>query len=327
MPLPAAIVYQMLCVASVCRGRPLDATAAGQHCSKRNQEPMARALAISSLVARGHVGLSAMVPALQAGGHDVTALPTIILSHHPGHPHAAGERVPPATLARMLDGLDANGWLAEIDAVVTGYLPSPEHAELAAAAIDRVRARNRRVVVLVDAVLGDHPKGLYVPAEAAVATREQLVPRADVLKGNAFEIGWLAAHDATNAARAETAIERLARPLVLATSVAAETPERLLNILKPGTASGTGIPRGARVVARPAERREGVPKGTGDLLAGLWLSHALRGHSTDHDTLNVLAAPEALDRALFDLDRIVVASLGADELRVVSAFVGRRSDR
>ena len=41
---------------------------------------MARILAISSHVVRGHVGLAASVPALQWLGHEVWALPTVILA-------------------------------------------------------------------------------------------------------------------------------------------------------------------------------------------------------------------------------------------------------
>ena len=67
---------------------------------------MARVLAISSQVARGHVGLAAIVPALQGLGHEVIALPTVLLSNHPGHGTVAGEQVAPALLRRMLDALD-----------------------------------------------------------------------------------------------------------------------------------------------------------------------------------------------------------------------------
>ena len=99
---------------------------------------MARIMVISSQVARGHVGLSAIVPACQALGHEVIALPTILLSNHPGHPHASGERIAPAALERMLDALDANSWLSDIDAVLTGYLPSAEHVQFAVEAVTRV---------------------------------------------------------------------------------------------------------------------------------------------------------------------------------------------
>ena len=45
---------------------------------------MAKVLAISSHVVRGHVGLDATVPALQYLGHEVWALPTVLLSSRPG---------------------------------------------------------------------------------------------------------------------------------------------------------------------------------------------------------------------------------------------------
>ena len=73
---------------------------------------MARILAISSQVASGHVGLSAMVPVLQALGHDVIALPTIILSNHPGHTHVSGQRITVDVLDGMVDALGRNGWSA-----------------------------------------------------------------------------------------------------------------------------------------------------------------------------------------------------------------------
>ena len=45
---------------------------------------MARLLALSSQVVRGTVGLSAIVPAWQRLGHEVIAVPTVILSRSSG---------------------------------------------------------------------------------------------------------------------------------------------------------------------------------------------------------------------------------------------------
>ena len=127
---------------------------------------MATIIALSSAVAHGHVGLSAAVPVLQALGHEVTALPTIILSNHPGWPHVAGRQIAPEDLTAMIDALDRNGWLGAHTECLTGYLPTPEHVAVAASLIDRLRAGTGTVRVTVDPILGDHPKGLYV-AEAA----------------------------------------------------------------------------------------------------------------------------------------------------------------
>lgn len=280
---------------------------------------MARVLAISSQVARGHVGLSAIVPALQALGHDVTALPTIVLSHHPGHPHAAGERIGAAALARMLDGLDANGWLGDVDAVITGYLPSAEHVAFAAGAIDRVRDRRRDVAVLVDAVLGDVPKGIYIAPEAAAAIRDVLVARADILKGNAFEIGWLAGVEVVDDGAVVAASARLSRPHLLATSVPGSAG-RLQNVLV------STSPQAPPVIV-PGDVGQRVPKGTGDLLCGLWIgclletgAHELiegaaREHASRDPSARALGV--ALARAVRLLERIIVASAGHDELRSI----------
>jgi pyridoxine kinase len=268
---------------------------------------MARVLAISSQVARGHVGLSAIVPALQALGHETIALPTILLSNHPGHPKAAGERIAPALLRRMLDTIDANGWLSEVDAVLTGYLPSPEHVDFAAAAVDRVRAARPDVLVMVDAVLGDVPKGLYIAPDAAEAMRETLVPRAGLLKGNAFEIGWLFGRDVLGSNELELASRSMGWPSVFATSVPAPDIDALLNVL----VTGGKLERSVTVA-----RRSGVPKGTGDLLSGLLLAHELRYMASGTPDARAFA----VEAAVSGLDAVVVASEGSDELRLVGVL-------
>ena len=100
---------------------------------------MARVLAISSFLAHGRVGLGAGVPVLQALGHEVIQLPTVILSNHPGHAAVAGQTIAPDHLGAMLAALQTNGWLADIAAIVTGYLPAPGHVQFAAEAVRLVR--------------------------------------------------------------------------------------------------------------------------------------------------------------------------------------------
>ena len=64
---------------------------------------------------------------LQQAGIEVTTLPTIVLSNHPGLPRFAGKALEPALLADMTAALDANGWLGTFDAILSGYLPSAGH--------------------------------------------------------------------------------------------------------------------------------------------------------------------------------------------------------
>jgi pyridoxine kinase len=219
---------------------------------------MACIIALSSQVARGHVGLSAMVPALAAMGHRVVALPTVLLSNHPGHGRAAGMQVPPKTLSEMADALDAHGWLAESDAVVTGYLPSAGHVEFAVGLIERVRQRRPGTLYVCDPVLGDDPKGIYIDKGAADAVRELLLPCADVAIPNRFELAWLTGLPVDDTAGAVRAARALRVGKLMATSVPAGD-RRLANLL---------VTQDLALRCETA-LRAGVPHGTGDLMTAL----------------------------------------------------------
>jgi pyridoxine kinase len=230
---------------------------------------MARILAISSQVVRGHVGLSAIVPALQRLGHEVLAIPTIILSNHPGHVRAAGTRIEVSTLTGILDVLDANGWLASLDAVMTGYLPSKEHVAFAARAIELVRKRSPETKVIVDPVLGDDPRGLYVEVDVARAIRDQLVPLSDILLPNRFELQWLTDRAVDDCQEAVRAARTLLADRVVVTSI--PHASELANVAITRT--------DAR--ACPVEKLSRVPHGTGDFLSGLYVGHVMRGSDPD----------------------------------------------
>lgn len=261
---------------------------------------MGRVLAISSQVASGHVGLSAIVPALNALGHEVIALPTRLLSNHPGHPHVAGEHVLPDKLGQMLDALDANGWLGNIDAVLTGYLPNAAHVAFAVAAIARVRKACPAALVLVDPVIGDYPKGIYIEQAAAAAIRDVLLPLASIAKLNAFELEWLTGARIGCESDAAAAGAMLALRSVLVTSVPARS--MLSNVL---------FHRDQPAAACRVARQERVPKGTGDLLAALLLAAEL----------GQLESPaERMARAVAGVDLVVRASRQRDELDLVASL-------
>jgi len=131
---------------------------------------MARVLAISSHVVRGHVGLDATVPALHHLGHEVWALPTVLLASRPGLGRMVKHDLPADALAAMLVALESDGCWPSLDAVLTGYFPSPQSVLPAARAIASIKAAKPDIPVLVDPVVGDAGR-LYV----AQATAERPV--------------------------------------------------------------------------------------------------------------------------------------------------------
>lgn len=266
---------------------------------------MARLLAISSQVARGHVGLSVIVPALQALGHEIIALPTVVLSNHPGHPHTGGLEVEPEALRRMLDALEANGWLAGIDGILTGYLPSARHVAFAAEAVARVRAGSRLPVAgaegpiyVCDPVMGDLPKGLYIDAVAAGALRDTLLPLADVATPNSFELGWLAGSDPADPRDPERLLGTTRCPVTVATSMPDRDPGMIRNVMsREGGLSTT------RVRERPD-----APHGTGDLFAAILLAALVEARST----------VDALAKATAAVDQVLAASTRRDMLLIAA---------
>jgi pyridoxine kinase len=66
--------------------------------------------------------------------------------------------------------------------VIVGYLPRPNLVDIVA-----TQLRDYKGVVLLDPVIGDYQKGLYVSEETAHAIRELLVPMAQIITPNRFE--------------------------------------------------------------------------------------------------------------------------------------------
>ncbi len=261
---------------------------------------MARILAISSQVVRGHIGLSAAAPALQRLGHEVWPMPTILLSSHPGHPRFAAAPMDPALLAGMAEALEANGWLGQVDAVLTGYLPSAAHVDVAAGIVERVRRLRPGVLYLCDPVLGDDPKGLYIAREAAERVRDRLISLADLATPNRMELEFLTGRPVRGIDEAARALECLMCGGGIATSIPGDGEPGLANVLSLGP--DLAITRVAR--------RDQAPHGTGDLMAALIAGHIVSG-----------AAPgRALALATAAIDRVLAASYGDDELQLTAAL-------
>lgn len=266
---------------------------------------MATILAISSFVARGTVGLRAIMPALDRLGHEVIACPTILLSNHLGHPRADGAAVASQTFAAMLAALDGNGWLASVDAVITGYLPSPEHVRIVEATIRRVRTLRPDALVVCDPVLGDDPGGFYVPEPVAHEVKARLVPSATHVKPNRFELEFLSGKRIAGLDDVPAAARSLAVPVVLASSVPLPG-DKLANVI---------VTRDQAAMCT-VDRQPDVPHGTGDLLTTLFTVGCLSG----------LDPAASAAGAAAGVRNAITVSRGTDELRLASSDGWHQAD-
>jgi pyridoxine kinase len=238
------------------------------------------------------VGLAATVPGLQHWGHEVWALPTVLLASRPGLGRLVKFELPPPDLADMLAALDAEDCWPMLDAVFTGYFPSPSSVAAAAKAVARIKAANPTALVCVDPILGDGNR-LYVAPETAAVVRDKLIPLADLATPNLFELRWLAGRASVDLDEVTEAARAL-RPATVVVTSATQTAHSIATLLVSA----------AERIERLHTARSGIPNGAGDLFAGLLLGALLDGKSNE----------AALDASLATLDRVLAASEGREVL-------------
>lgn len=265
----------------------------------RYQKRMPLVLVISSFVASSQVGARPAAAALAARKIDTVVVPTTLLGRHPGWGPPGGGAVSAEMMQGVLDGVAAQGLFGMTDAVLTGYFASPEQVEIAARAIEAVRAANENAVVLVDPIMGDDDGGLFVSPDTAQAVVRSLLPRADFITPNLWELRRLAGRPLASLEEIAAAARQIA-PRAAVTSVR-----------EPGAIGALYVDaEEAWLALAPEEPR--APHGAGDLFAGALLAAALEG----------LPAAAALHRAVGVTADVVrkAVTWNAPELPIVAAM-------
>lgn len=241
-------------------------------------QPLPLVISIQSQVAWGHVGNSAAAQPMRACGVEVVEVPTALLSNHPHYPSMHGRLLEPELVAGLLTGLAERGLLARAAVILSGFMGHAGTAQAVAAFVARAKAANPGVIFACDPVMGDADLGYFANAALREVFAEALVPLADVILPNAFELATLAGFPVDRAEDVGRARLALGRDAVVATSVPVpESPDRLATVT--ATAEGVSVVEVERLPVRPA--------GTGDLLSGLVAARLAQG----------VALPEAVARA------------------------------
>jgi pyridoxine kinase len=240
---------------------------------------MPLALILSSHVAGSQVGGSAQAAALAQFRIDAMVVPTVLYGRHPGWGAPGGAPTPIEAVEGMLEGVQANGLLGLTDLVITGYFASAAQVGAAARAIDAVRAAPRgspptkafarEPTVIVDPTMGDAGKGLYVSAEVAEAIAADLVPRADIVACNAWELQRLTGMDAADPRAAVLAGRRLGKPT-------------LVSSVERGDEIGVVYVDHQEAWLATHARAARAPNGTGDLLTALFAASILEGQTLSY---------------------------------------------
>ncbi|AMO92369.1 pyridoxal kinase [Corynebacterium simulans] len=230
-------------------------------------------LSIQSHVTFGHVGNSAAVFSLQRAGHEVWPVHTVNFSNHTGYGDWGGPMLPASDVTSIIDGIEKRGAFEKIDAILSGYQGGPDIAGAIIDAVNRIKAVNPKALYACDPVMGNAKSGCFVSDEIPPLLRDKVVPVADIITPNQFELGYLTGHEVgtlEQTLEAVKAAQEIGPKTVLVTSVKRpETPEDTIEML---AVDGDR----AYIVATPH-----LPfkrNGSGDVTAALFTGHYVETH-------------------------------------------------
>ena len=263
-------------------------------------------LSIQSSVAYGHVGNSAAVFPLQRLGVEVWPVHTVHFSNHTGYGEWRGPLLPADDVRAVIRGVEERGAFPAVDAVLSGYQGGEDIGDVILEAVDRVKAANPDAIYACDPVMGNAKSGCFVHPAIPVLLREKVVPRADLITPNQFELGFLTGTEPRTTEETLASVD-LARDMgpstVLVTSV--ERPDAPADTIEMMAVTDDG----AWVVQTP--RLPMKANGSGDVTAALFTAHLL-------ETGDPAVALARTASSVFDLLSTTLES-GERELQLVQS--------
>jgi pyridoxine kinase len=133
---------------------------------------------IQNSVGMGFLGNQAAFAIANALGARLIHVPSMFATAHGGFSGRSSALADPTQFRRDIAFMIGQ----RPGIIVVGYLPKPQHVDIVA-----TQLREFKGVVLLDPVIGDYQKGLFVSQETARAIREYLLPMAQIITPNRFE--------------------------------------------------------------------------------------------------------------------------------------------
>jgi pyridoxine kinase len=263
-------------------------------------------LSIQSSVAYGHVGNSAAVFPLQRLGHEVWPVLTVHFSNHTGYGEWRGPLLSPDDVRDVITGIGERGVLGQADAVLSGYQGDPAVGAVILDAVARVKELNPDAVYCCDPVMGDVGRGMFVRPGIPEFMRDTVVPQADILTPNHFELDFLSGRTTSTLAEVLDAVdvvrEQGPRDVLVTSVLHADIPEGTLDLVAVSD-------QGAWAVNTPLLPI--TPNGCGDVTAALYLAHLQTSRSPE------VALASTASSVFAVLEQTIAA--GTREIQLVAA--------
>ena len=265
-------------------------------------------LSIQSHVAYGHVGNAAAVFPMQRLGHEVWPVHTVQFSNHTGYGAWKGRVFEAGLIDECVEGIAERGVLAGCDAVLSGYMGSPDTGAAILRAVARVRAANPEAVYCCDPVIGDVGRGVFVRPGVPEFFRDVAVPAATIVAPNHFELDFLAGFSSATMGevrKALAAVHRSGPKIILVTSLTIdETPDDAVDIL--------ASCEGALFRVRTPKLALSV-NGAGDAIAALFLVRWLASRSAQDALADAASSIYGILKATRDAGTREIQLIGAQD--------------
>jgi len=250
---------------------------------------VANILSIQSHVVYGCAGNSAAVFPIQRLGNVVWAVNTVEFSNHTGYGAWRGKALDSELVSDLVKGIEERGALKDCRAVLSGYLGSGETGKIIAGAVKKTREYSPCALYCCDPVMGDEGRGFYVKPEIPDIIKNDLLPLADIVCPNQFELEALMGINIKNVNDALDAVNILHKTgpsVVLVTSFKEEIARNSKN-----SDSGEDTPETISMIASIMDKQSlnaevykittpflplgGNVAGTGDMTSAVFLSRYL----------------------------------------------------
>ncbi|KAL8610090.1 hypothetical protein ACOMHN_045487 [Nucella lapillus] len=230
-----------------------------------------RVLSIQSSVVYGYVGNKSATFPLQVLGFDVSTINSVQFSNHTGYGKFKGQVLNADDVRALFEGLQENN-LMKFSHVLTGYIGNKFFLEEVGQRIAAMKKTNPDLIFVCDPVMGDNG-AFYVPAELMPVYRDKIVPLADILTPNQFELEKLAGMEVKSEEEAFAAIDSLHDTGVRTVVLSSSTLGTNGNLLCLASSCLKGEKRRYRL---KIPKLDAIFVGTGDLFAACLLAWMCR---------------------------------------------------
>jgi pyridoxine kinase len=268
---------------------------------------MKNVLSIQSHVVFGHAGNSAAEFPIRRLGVNVWPLNTVQFSNHTQYGHWAGSAIDAKQMQELVEGIGAIGMLPRCDAVLSGYLGTPEQAQAVIEIVRAVKAVNPHARYFCDPVMGT-ATGCRVEPGIQEFLVKSMPEVSDAIMPNHSELQRLVGRMIETTEEAVVACRELMQrgpKLVLVKHLLdRNSPADRFNML-------VVTERESWVGQRPLYPFARQPVGVGDLTSAVFVARTLLGDPLRVAFEHTLAAVNGVMRATWDAGRYELELIAA----------------